>query len=141
MKESQRIIKWITTGLSSAYPRGRALLPFGTVVKSRRNGINSYTNSNELSAQYVQPQQRTNKRKGTTPGKRVPAWRINHAMCCCETTQAAAKRKVSGSSVPAHPSTPSSTTQQELTTLGTTAKELAESVRLIHQQQQLIIES
>ena len=43
--------------------------------------------------------------------------------------------------VPVQSPTPSNTTQQELTTLGTTTKELAESVRLIQQQQQLIIES
>ena len=53
---------------------GRALLPFGTVVKSCRNGINSYTSSNELGAQYVQPHQKTIKRKKTTPEKHVPAF-------------------------------------------------------------------
>ena len=61
-------------GLSSTYNRSRALLPFGTVVKSCRNGINSCSSSNELDARNVQPHQATIKRKKTTPERRVPAF-------------------------------------------------------------------
>ena len=50
----------------STYNRSRALLPFGTVVKSRPNGIDSYTSSNELGAQYVQPHQSTKKKRDHT---------------------------------------------------------------------------
>ena len=50
-------------GLSSTYNRSRALLPFGTVVKSCRSGINSCSSSIELDAQNVQPHQKTIKRK------------------------------------------------------------------------------
>ena len=42
------------------------------VFKSCRNGINSYTSSNELDAQNVLPHQ-TTKRKETTPASHVPA--------------------------------------------------------------------
>ena len=43
------------------------------MVKSCRNGINSYTSSSELDAQHVLPHQTTIKRKKTTPGRHVPA--------------------------------------------------------------------
>ena len=50
-------------GPSSTYNKSRGLLPFGTVVKSCRNGTNSCSSSSELDAQYVQPHQKTIKRK------------------------------------------------------------------------------
>ena len=63
-------------GLSSTYNRSRALLPFGTVVKSCRNGINSCSSSNELDAQHVQPHQK--QKKTHLQEKEMP-------VACCRT--------------------------------------------------------
>ena len=49
-------------GPSSNDNRSRALLPFGTVVKSWGNGINGCSSSSELGAQNVQPHQKPSKR-------------------------------------------------------------------------------
>ena len=46
----------------------------GTVVRSATRAYNSCSSSTELDAQYVQPHQKTIKRKKTTPEKHVPAF-------------------------------------------------------------------
>ena len=74
-------VKQPKQGLSSANPRGRALLPFGTVVTSCCDGINSYTSSNELGAQYVQLHQKTIK------SKKDHTWKACACLCCCAASQ------------------------------------------------------
>ena len=83
-------------GLSSAYPRGRALFPFGTVVKSRRNGINSCSSSSELDAQYFRPHQKTIKRKRPhLESMSLPATSFM-VMCRFKSLSCSGKKEVSG---------------------------------------------
>ena len=82
-------------GLSSSYPRGRALFPFGTVVKSGRNGINSCSSSSELDAQY-RPHQKTIKRERPhLESMSLPATSFM-VMCCFKSLSCSGKKGVSG---------------------------------------------
>ena len=69
--------------------RGRALLPFGNVVRSCPKAFNGCTSSNELDAQYVWPHQRTIKRKSHQ------TWKACACLFCCiklSKAEAAAKK-------------------------------------------------
>ena len=98
---SEKQQKLIKKGLSSAYPRGRALLPFGTVVQSCREGKKRL-----YEFQRIRVHNMFNLTKKPSKGRVTKPASMN-LPCCCDNVfrsrSCSGKNKVSGSSERLHP--------------------------------------